>query len=430
MEYWSILGICLVGFVFYRFINELGKTIPVLELLLLIAGIQWIIGPFIEYTYPNNISRYRMYIDELEYMQYIVPGYAFFIFGIFLPLSKFNFQIVSTSLFNDRSKFGFILLIIGIFSDFVRPFVPGSLDFVFFLLSNFKFAGAIVLFFSEKRNVRIIFYLTVIYLIFNAIRTTYFHELLLWSMFFYMFWAYKYKPSITKILLSFLFAILLVTTLQSVKEVYRFSLWDGRYEYSGNKFDLFFTLVFDSIFNKDLYENDNLVGANLTTANFNVRLNQGWIISAVMDNIPESQEFLDGETVGDAIKSSFIPRFLLVDKEIAGGRENFERFTGLYLTAATSMGISIIGEAYGNYGVFYGIIFMFVWGLFLAFILIRLNIYLTKNKLYSCFIPIIFLQVIKAETELLVVMNYLTKSLILIFLFIYIYEKFSSKSNR
>lgn len=427
MEYWSLFGIFLVGVVFYKFISGLGKTIPVLELLLLIAGLQWIIGPSIEYNSPNNISRYRMYINELEYMKYIVPAYGLFILGILLPISKYSFQIISTHIFEDRFKFGFLLLIIGIFSDFVRPFAPGPLDFVFFLLSNFKFAGAIILFFSKKRNVRIIFYVVILYLLFNAIRTTYFHEFILWSMFFYMFWAYKYKPSITKILLSFLLAILLVTTLQGVKEAYRFSLWDGRYEYQGNKFDLFFTLVMDSIFNDDLYENDNFVYTNATTASFNVRLNQGWIISAVMDNIPKSQDFLKGETVEDAIKSSLIPRFLLQDKEVAGGRANFEKFTGLYLTAATSMGISIIGEAYGNYGSFYGIVFMFLWGLFLAFIWIRLNIYLTKNKLYTCFIPIIFLQAIKAETELLVVMNYLTKSLILIFLFIYIYEKISKK---
>ena len=35
---------------------------------------------------------------------------------------------------------------------------------------------------------------------------------------------------------------------------------------------------------------------------------------------------------------------------MAGGRENFRKFTGLNISDGTSMGISIAGEGYANFG--------------------------------------------------------------------------------
>ena len=88
------------------------------------------------------------------------------------------------------------------------------------------------------------------------------------------------------------------------------------------------------------------------------------------------------------------------------------------------MGISIIGEAYGNFKIFGGIIFMGLWAFFLVRIWGFLNRRLAKNLILVAFIPLIFLQVIKAETELVVVLNHLIKSMIVVFGFFWATQRF------
>lgn len=102
---------------------------------------------------------------------------------------------------------------------------------------------------------------------------------------------------------------------------------------------------------------------------------------------------------------------------MAGGQDNFKKYTGLEIGSGTSMGLSIIGESYANFGVFGGIIFMGAWGLFLAWYWRGIVNFVHKYPLLLFFIPIIYLQVIKAETELVVVLNHLVKSSIAIVLF-------------
>ena len=140
--------------------------------------------------------------------------------------------------------------------------------------------------------------------------------------------------------------------------------------------------------------------------------------------MPEKQPFFEGETIKDAISAAVLPRFLNPSKKKAGGQENFRRFTGLDIGDGTSMGISVIGEAYGNYGRNGGIIFMGVWGfvlvLFWRFILKKAQ----QNILLLAFLPLIFLQVIKAETELVVVLNHLIKASIVVFLFFWASKAF------
>jgi hypothetical protein len=230
-----------------------------------------------------------------------------------------------------------------------------------------------------------------------------------------MFWAIKFKPSKKLIFTTFMIAAFSLTTLQTIKAVYRVQIWDG---YSGNKLELFAGLVIDAIFFNSSTSNE------LDGEDNNVRLNQGWIISAIMDEVPREQEFLKGETIWEAVSASIFPRFLNPNKKEAGGRENFMKLTGLSLGEGTSMGISIIGEAYGNFNVFGGIIFMGVWAFFLAKIWILLLKKCMKTPLLLAFIPLIFLQVVKAETELVVVLNHLVKSSIVVFGFFWGARKF------
>jgi len=417
MDIWSIIGVLTVVFVAYKFIGELGNSIPVLELMLLVAGLQWIVGPLIEYASPSLHYRYYMYVDEEVYMSYVVPAYFVFSFIVFIALKRSSRYYLELEHLIYYSRFGLYLVLIGVAFDLLSEFL-GFLGFLGFIISNFKFVGAIILYFSPDKKSRKLFYMMILLLLYQSLSNAMFHDFVLWSVFFYMFWAYRYKPSIKTILSTIGISILFLVSLQSVKVAYRSEVWS---RYSGNKLELFFTLMINTYAGDDTFDKQHQ-----SDVYNNVRLNQGWIISAIMGNIPTSQPYFNGQTIVDAVTSSLVPRILNPDKAKAGGRENFRKFTGLSIGEGTSMGISIVGEAYGNFGAFGGILFMGFWGLFITRIWTYLMKRTYKNIIMVSFIPLIFFQVVKAETELVVVLNHLVKTLFFVLVFLYATRKFWS----
>lgn len=408
MELWSIIGILSVGIVAYKFTMQLGKGLPILELMILIAGLQWIVGPLIEYASPSMHYKYYMYVEQAIYMGYIVPAYVVFSGIIFIGVKRMSMYQLGLDQLVYYSKFGIYLLVIGVVYDFLSDALS-FLGFLGYIISNFKYVGAIILYFSPNKKLRRLFYFVILFLLYRSLAMAMFHDFILWSVFFYMFWAYKFKPSIKTKLSTYALAAVLIVSLQTVKAAYRSEVWAG---YSGNKVELFTGLMYDALLGDSTGLGDG-VGTN-------VRLNQGWIISAIMDHVPSNRDFFAGTTISEALKASVLPRFLDPEKAKAGGQENFRKFTGLQIGDGTSMGISIVGEGYGNFGVMGGILFMGIWG----FVVLQIWKYLmrksAKKVLLLAFLPLIFLQVIKAETELLVVLNHLVKSLIVVLLFLWI----------
>ena len=415
MDFWTTIGVIVILIIALRFISQLGEGLPILELMVLIAGAQWIIGPLLEYNSPTLHYKYFMYVDQQQYMNIVVPAFAVFALVVLIGLRALKLPLISIQKLQQYKTYGVTILLIGIFFDFIGSSLPPSLAFFAFLLSNFKFAGAIILYFSDDQKLKQIFYASIVFLLYGSIQAAMFHNFILWTAFFYMFWALQFKPSRQKIVATLLLGALAITTLQTIKSAYRLKVWDG---YGGNKIELFSSLIVDAVL---------LNGANaeqLSGDENNIRLNQGWIISAILDEVPSKKPFFEGETIKDAMSAAVLPRFLNPSKKKAGGQENFRRFTGLEIGDGTSMGISVIGEAYGNYGRNGGIIFMGAWGfvlvLFWRFLLKKVQ----QNILLLAFLPLIFLQVIKAETELVVVLNHLVKASIVVFLFFWASKAF------
>jgi len=111
--------------------------------------------------------------------------------------------------------------------------------------------------------------------------------------------------------------------------------------------------------------------------------------------------------------ASFIPRFLWPDKPIAGGKWNMEYFTGLIIEGY-SMNVGPLGEAYGNFGNKGGIYFMFFYGLFFN-IVIYLLIRIAKTKpTIILWFPVLFLNSIQVETDILMTVNALLKNCIFV----------------
>lgn len=405
---WSIVGIALIIYIFILFITRIGKTIPILEFLLLVSSLQWILGPLIEYNTPFTHYKYYMYVPQQEYMGLIVPSLLLFSFILLKAARRYPLTIPEDLNLERLIPYALIFLGIGFMAQFIGGFLPSSLSFFMVILGNFKFIGAIILFFSSERKYRSLFYGILVLLIVTSLQSGFFHDLILWSVFFFMYWSYRVKPSIWMKLAIIGIGFVSMTAIQSIKMQYRAALSEG---YSGNVATLFMNTLFTQ-YEGGYFQDDE------KTQGMNVRLNQGWIISAVMNHTPKKEDFAEGETVKEAILASILPRFLNPDKKKAGGRENFMKYTGLILGENTSMGISIIGEFYANYG-YYAILAMGIWGLFLMQIWKLLLRQQDHIPFVLFFLPLLFLQVVKAETELVVVLNHLVKSTIVIFAFFY-----------
>jgi hypothetical protein len=414
MNLMTLIGLGLLIVVAFVFLKALGKRLPILELMLLIAGLQWILGPFIEYNSDYHDIKYYMYVDENTYMSYVVSAYAVFMGVIFILTRNHQVNIQDILDFKKYSSYGVTILFIGIVSDLLGFVLPGALGFLVFLLGSFKFVGAIILYFSDVRIHRYIFYGSIFFLVYISLKKALFHDFILWSAFFYMFWAVKTQPTPRIKLLTIIGGFFLLTVIQAVKSDYRALLKQG---FQGNVVSLFLGTV-NQKYESGFFEEEE------DAAGLNVRLNQGWIISAVMDHVPRNTEFAKGETVRDAIMASLVPRFLNPNKKEAGGQENFRKYTGLTLSDETSMGLSIIGEFYANFGDLTGVFMMGLWGLLLCFIWRKLIFNSYKIPLLIFYLPLIFLQVVKAETELVVVLNHLLKSIIAVALFFWLTKRY------
>jgi hypothetical protein len=405
---WSALGISASAYFVFKVIQNMGRSIPIIDLMTALAALQWIVGPFIDYHNEVTHYKYHMYVPEAEYMSYIVPAIIAFRLGtrFFNTDSDLN-EIGSrvNDLLTNHPRLPYILIAVGLLAPFFSGFTPAALNFVFFLLANVKYIGVIYLLFSKssKRWPTFLTIMTITAL--ASIASGMFHDLLLWAMLSFTFVARELNLKLSTKLFFAIVGMFVAITIQSVKHEYRNLAGSGGY--SGNKTTLFLSLVAQQ------WSTGGIV-TPASDEDINVRLNQGWIISAVMDHVPESEPFAGGTTITEGITASILPRILAPGKKRAGGRENFERFTGQKLAENTSMGISLAGEGYANYGRVGGIFFMFCWGIFISWFWLKLQSWSRYYPTLLIWSPIIFLQVVKAETEFVVVLNHMIKASVLV----------------
>jgi hypothetical protein len=408
LQLWSAIGLAFTGFYIYRTIYNMGHKIPIIDLMTTLAALQWILGPYIDYHNGVNHYKYFMYVPEAQYMAYAVPAIIAFRLGTLFFTDHSDLEELGqkvSNLLDNYPKLPYILVFGGLLIPYLNAFIPAALRFVFFLLANVKYVGAIYLLFSRKDNRWPIFISIMLLTALASIASGMFHDLLLWAMLTFTFVARELHLKLSSKISIALLGMFLAITIQSVKQEYRTILHHG---YGGNKVSLFVGMAAAE------WSSGKIVNPS-SDEDMNARLNQGWIISAVMKNVPAREPYATGSTIWDGIEASLLPRFLAPNKKKAGGQENFKRFTGLPLGENTSMGISLAGEGYANYGRWGGILFMFCWGLFIGWFWSKLSGWSNIYPTLLVWSPILFLQVVKAETEFVVVLNHLIKASVLIF---------------
>jgi hypothetical protein len=418
-DLYSALGVGLFVFFGTKFFFEIGEKVEIRDIMIILATLQWIIGPLLAYTFYPNEKMYYMAVSMDLYMSYVVPASLAFIMGLYLPVwskkhSDNSYLLGIKEIVNKNKNLDLILLLLGVFSGIIVDYVPLSLNFFVYLLSGLRFVGLYLLYISERKNKRIFIIFILGWLFITALNDTMFHEMFLWLGFFMIIVAFIIKPKM-RVKLIFLIAILIfVAVIQTIKFSFREALLKG----DSNKVELFSKLVQEQVLSGDYATSETNISAFVT------RINQGWIIARIMSWTPSRESFANGETINIAIKSALIPRLLSPDKVTAGGRTYFTRFTGKDISENTSMGLSIMGEAYANYGIFGGSVFMFIIGLFYNFFIFMIFRIANNHPTIILFIPLLFLQVVKAETDFSVILNHLIKASIVVWFIFYSFNRF------
>ncbi|GAB3531533.1 hypothetical protein GCM10027443_13930 [Pontibacter brevis] len=412
-------SISITFFTLLLFIYNSKHSIAIKELIALIYTSQLLLGPVLSYIFLE-FDYYRQPVEQETYFSFAVPAIVFFIMGIFFPLSSAKRKVISLNLIKaelqGKERTAYILIVIGFVSGFAKYFVPGGLAFFVFLLSNLKYIGALYLYFTNSATKSFVLAFIVGLLFLDAVASSMFHDFFLWLTFIVLFLAYVRKYNFFIKLSAIFMGFIFLFAIQAVKGEYRSAIW-----YGGQVEDNtgYFTSLIDAQLNSEagLFSDNNI-------KRFIYRINQGWIVAHTMNHTPAVEPFADGETIVRGVTSTVLPRFLNTDKYVAGGKEYFERFSGLVLVGSTSMNLSSLGEAYANFGVGGGIIFMFFFGLIINFSFHSIMTIAQTRPTVILWLPLIFLQVVKAETDFTTVFNHLVKAAFVTWLLYWSFQKF------
>lgn len=417
---YETISLFLFSYFFLNFIDSICNDYNVNMITILFGIFQLLIMPMIVYRIYNNDADaialfYNMSVDEEAYYSFVIPGILLMIIGMQLPLIRvrakqifFNNSISECKNYlKGKSNIGIVMMAVGLSTGVIEPFVPSELSYIAYLLSKLLFVGIFYVLFSEVKNKKLYIIGGLAALIIQTIIQGMFGELIYTSMLALLLLLVGKKVHFYKKITICIIGAFLVLILQSIKREYRAVAWHGNQKENTSNVSVFANLLGDRIANPtEIFEESNFFPIV-------VRFNQGMIQAKVMDYIPKINPYMDGKTIFNSVVASFVPRFLWPDKPIAGGHWNMEYFTGLIIEGY-SMNIGPLGEAYGNFGNTGGIYFMFFYGLFFnVMIYILIRIAKTKPTIILWF-PILFLNSIQMETDILMTVNALLKNCIFV----------------
>ena len=427
----SILGIGFFVFVLLRFVDLIGKEFPIKELIITLMLLQMVVCPIITYNYFNNEVLYRMELGEESYLRFVLLSVSLFCLGLFVRLPNYNPILIKSSIGNlfsqssNNSKIGVALIAFSFISTLISKYVPSYLAFVFYLFEQFKFVGVFYLLYSNNSFLFGWFVVVFGFFTYQTVTSGLFINLFCWVLLLFLIAGFKYKLTFLSKFAIFFFGVFLAFFVQSFKKEYREVIWEENKTIYESKYDskkdAFIGMASEKLQDSDdFYEYSNI-------NRFISRLNQGWILTKVINHVPFYEPFSNGERLKSELYAVIVPRILDPHKTTSSGtegQEKFERFTGKRMIGSTRMTIGVLGDAYVNFGMIGGAIFMFCFGLFLN---IGVNSMLILAKNYPSlllWIPFVFAISMRAGNEFLPIVNYISKSAFVVFVVFWLFNSY------
>lgn len=402
----------LIGFhqfmlIFFAF----NYIIPVRYIAGAFMSLQMLLGPSFAYLGLDSAQyfKYRMQVSEVEYFSYALPATICFILGLHI-YSKLKGEMVNQQAVKDyvaqNPTLAYLFIVIGVFNSIAADFFGPGLGFVLYLIGSFKFAGAFLLIIGSPKLKPLPLTLVFGSIILSTLQKAMFHDLVTWLIFILAVFAIRYKP---KEIVKLAFAIGLlagIIVIQQLKSSYRTATIQ-----QGKAGDL---EAFDDAFDDMQSSGGFFEKANL--AKQNVRINQGFILTNVMRNVPNRVTFAHGEELYKILEAAFLPRLLAPNKLEAGDRTLIFKYAAINLRKGTSMSLGSMSDAYINYAKTGGCIFMFVLGLAFNLTLMWFHKMGKKFPIIILFVPMVFYFPIRPDTALQTGLGHLVKGTFLVWL--------------
>ena len=416
-------------------VYKLGKTLPIRELAAFTYTLQILIGALLTYKFYPHTPVGFMTVREETYYPYALPCVLVFILGLYFPPFKYTSFRLSTILDSNKignainkeewSKLGVQIVIASFVVQVISSFFPSDgLSFFYTLFSYFRYVGIYYLWVGKYKYRYVFFAIVFIPFIATSLAGGLFIEMFIWS--FLTFAAIQLpKPRSFRVnILVFAGGLFMMFLMQSVKLDFRKVAWkEGNTMSVTERIGYFASLAT----NFDLGDSKTRDLANM---HFIIRINEGFILSNIMKNMPARQPFVDGKYFKDELEGIFVPRFLVPDKAVVGSHEKFEKFAGWKLDRNVAMAVSILGDGYGNFGYWGGIIFCFLNGLLLNFLLhLCAKIANEREKSLVLWMPVIFTFSVRCGDEFYIITNHIVKSSILIFIIFYFLKRTGTLSR-
>jgi len=402
-------------------ITFIGYIVPVRYLFGAFMCLQFFIGPTLAYNgldqYQYHV--YRMQVPEAQYFSYALPAVSCFLLGLHISAGNFKGEIINQEgvlRFVKRNPLiPYIFIGVGFVASVVSGFFSSEVAFVFYVLGSFKFIGLFMLVFAEKRLKTVPLILVIGSIVASSLGDGMFHDLLTWILFIGSVYAIKYKFGTNLKLISCISFILLAITIQQLKTGYRAARTNGQDISEGLE-----TLA-------DTYDAETQNGQSIysfaSLAPGLVRINQGFIITNIMRMVPAKVPYSNGEEMGQVLEAAILPRIIAPNKLQAGDRVVFEKYSGMHLRIGTSMGLSSPGDAYVNFGVSGGCVFMFFLGLCYSLVLNYFDKRSKNQPVLILFLPLIFYYPIRPDCELQTILGHLVKSTFIILAIVYLWKE-------
>jgi hypothetical protein len=391
------------------------------EWALVLYSINYLVAPAITYNLPEGQVQYGMKIISDEYYTLALPGFIFLWIGMYiLPTTIFsiNTKKVDQSARVNKS-FLLKIAILGIVLQIVQPFVAGELGFLFYLLAMVRFVAAFALFSIDKKT----WYLTAIVLLVELVSAFLggmYHDAIMWTIFFGLYFIYVFKPSLTAKLIGAGSLIILVLFIQSIKSVYRAEVWLGDKEATLSNV---YEIGSKNATSENVYGESNLLG----TLN---RGNQAWIFASTVDNMNRTKNFQGLTNVNKYIEAALLPRFLSPDKLKSGEKKIFNEFSGHIINESTSMGLGIFADGYIAYGTWGVYIFGFVLGLIFSLTFKLVERWTKISPFYVLLLLPMLNYAVRPDCELQTTINHLAKSIVVFGALVYFTKnRFSLEST-
>lgn len=402
-------------------VQAIGKRIPFPEVTAVIAALTWIAMPVIAYEIFNEYHELSalwvtfMVIPAPEYFAYTLPATILFVLGLKMPLlrntwSANEYKQTLRQYLDNKSYLGLYLIAAGIAATFLVKITPVALQNVIHNFAYLTYVGMFYIIYSPFQQKTRVIMICAGLTVFQSIASGMYGQLIFMSVISSLILLAGKNVRLFTKLAVMAGGVVLIFFIQSIKMEYRQATWQGLERRADPA--IFGRLVWERITNpSEIFQPERMF--NLT-----VRANQGNIVSKAMSYVPKFEAHANGRTIIEAVGASVAPRFLWPDKPKSGGADMVCRYLGDCLSATRGLSYNVgpIGEAYINFGVKGGIVFMFFYGLLFNFIFHKTLLMCRKTPSLVLWFPLLFISFFTMENDVLSFLNTFTKSAFFTFL--------------